>query len=415
MQMVKKNWGYFVGVLSLAFLVCTFAEILQNYVDLKNNSSAEAKQRLDASLEILKLIVSGIGTVATAAGGFILYLNFKVAERNVKLTQAKLRQESRKAIKDSALAQSRLITDRFSKAVEQLGDTKLAIQLGGIYSLERIAKDSPQDYWTVMQVLTAFVRQNSKLEDSNENSTMAKSKSAPKAEIQAVIAVIVKRKDPEGYSGSIDLRRTNLRKSDFTKASFVNASLGGSDFSSADLSGAFLDGADLSYCDLTGTKLNQSKMYQSSLSVTKLSSTTLNGADLSKVESSKAEFYGARGNNVIFDDAKLCDAKFGGTQLFASFRKAVLTKAYFGFARLAFSRFEGADLSEVDFSKAILTNTHFEGANLNKAILNGAFVTEADFRGAKNLDIEQIKLAKDFKSAHYDPDLKTQIESLPDE
>jgi len=55
------------------------------------------------------------------------------------------------------------ITDRFTKAIAQLGDTNLAIRLGGIYALERIARDSASDHWSVMEVLTAFVREYSHL------------------------------------------------------------------------------------------------------------------------------------------------------------------------------------------------------------------------------------------------------------
>jgi hypothetical protein len=50
----------------------------------------------------------------------------------------------------------RRITESFSKAVEQLGSDKLEVRLGGIYSLERISKESPDDYWTVMESLTAL-------------------------------------------------------------------------------------------------------------------------------------------------------------------------------------------------------------------------------------------------------------------
>jgi Protein of unknown function (DUF2934) len=55
----------------------------------------------------------------------------------------------------------RRITESFSKAVEQLGSDKLEVRLGGIYSLERISKESPDDYWTVMENLAAFVRERS--------------------------------------------------------------------------------------------------------------------------------------------------------------------------------------------------------------------------------------------------------------
>ena len=59
------------------------------------------------------------------------------------------------------------ITEHFTRAIDQLGATddkgkaRLEIRLGGIYGLERIAKDSPErDYSTIMEVLTAYVRSN---------------------------------------------------------------------------------------------------------------------------------------------------------------------------------------------------------------------------------------------------------------
>jgi uncharacterized membrane protein (DUF485 family) len=51
------------------------------------------------------------------------------------------------------------ITDRYSKAIEQLGDDQLTIRLGGIYALERIARDSERDHPTVVEVLSAFVQE----------------------------------------------------------------------------------------------------------------------------------------------------------------------------------------------------------------------------------------------------------------
>ena len=50
------------------------------------------------------------------------------------------------------------ITDRYTKAIEQLGSDKLDVRLGGIYALDRIAKDSPADRATIAEVLTAYVR-----------------------------------------------------------------------------------------------------------------------------------------------------------------------------------------------------------------------------------------------------------------
>ena len=60
------------------------------------------------------------------------------------------------------VAQEGQITERFTRAIEQLGDEKLAVRLGGIYALERIARDSERDHWPIMEVLTAFVRENAR-------------------------------------------------------------------------------------------------------------------------------------------------------------------------------------------------------------------------------------------------------------
>ena len=50
------------------------------------------------------------------------------------------------------------ITDRFSKAIEHLGSDKLDLRLGGIYALERIARDSVRDQGPILEVLTAYAR-----------------------------------------------------------------------------------------------------------------------------------------------------------------------------------------------------------------------------------------------------------------
>ena len=54
------------------------------------------------------------------------------------------------------------VTDRYTKAIEQLGSDKLDVRIGGIYALERIARDSAKDHPTVMEVLTAFIREHSR-------------------------------------------------------------------------------------------------------------------------------------------------------------------------------------------------------------------------------------------------------------
>jgi hypothetical protein len=48
------------------------------------------------------------------------------------------------------------LTDRYTKAVEQLGSDKIEVQLGGIYALERLMRDSSTDQPTIVEVLAAY-------------------------------------------------------------------------------------------------------------------------------------------------------------------------------------------------------------------------------------------------------------------
>jgi Pentapeptide repeats (8 copies)/Protein of unknown function (DUF2934) len=64
----------------------------------------------------------------------------------------------------------RRLTESYSTAVTQLASDKLEERLGGIYTLESISKESPDDYWTVMETLTAFVRERSRRNEAERTS-----------------------------------------------------------------------------------------------------------------------------------------------------------------------------------------------------------------------------------------------------
>ena len=137
------------------------------------------------------------------------------------------------------------------------------IRLGGIYALERIARDSDKDHWPIMEVLTAYVRDNAPwlpeeaqpLPDgqalvlqSPEMHTHASStaegpalRSTP-TDIQAILTVIGRRTRSPNREGEyrLDLHNTDLR--------------------SADLDGAHLEGADLFRAHLEGANLFQAHL-----------------------------------------------------------------------------------------------------------------------------------------------------------
>jgi len=53
------------------------------------------------------------------------------------------------------------ITDRFGDALEKLSEKENILKrIGGIHALESIAKDSPRDYWRIMEIFAGFIRLN---------------------------------------------------------------------------------------------------------------------------------------------------------------------------------------------------------------------------------------------------------------
>lgn len=49
------------------------------------------------------------------------------------------------------------ITDRIGQAVEQLGNTNVAVRMGAIHSLERVMRDSEEDRVMIMRTLNAYL------------------------------------------------------------------------------------------------------------------------------------------------------------------------------------------------------------------------------------------------------------------
>jgi hypothetical protein len=125
------------------------------------------------------------------------------------------------------------------------------VRLGAIYALEHIAFDSSRDHWTIMEVLTAYVRQNapkpSQVPTKEENEkAIAK---GPATEIQAILTVLGRRRRSRRREQSfLDLGRSDLRGASLAwahveRASFDGAHVEGARFSQAPVEGATYVGA----------------------------------------------------------------------------------------------------------------------------------------------------------------------------
>jgi len=219
-------------------------------------------------------------TWAQIIGGFGLLLGLYFTWRRIEISQQEL-----EATRDQQ------VTERFTRAIDQLGAAddkgrkKLEIRLGGIYALERIARDSlamehypGRDYSTVMEVLTAYVRENTHQgpglsKGTSEAASPSNTATAeadegskqptppeprrPTADIQAILDVLGRTQAlvPEEYRTRLDLHEANLVGANLVGANLAGADLRGANLREADLLKADLQQADLESADLLGADL----------------------------------------------------------------------------------------------------------------------------------------------------------------
>ena len=201
-------------------------------------------------------------TLAQMVGGAVLLGGLYFTAQTLRVSQQTL-QNSQEGLR---ISQEGQITDRFTKAIEQLGksgDENLAIRLGGIYALERITKDSAEkDHWTVMEVLTAFVRERAPLKEQPQEESSGpggtktnQPRPAPPTDIQAVLTVLGRRTRTygKGESQRLDLSWTNLQGANLQGANLQAANLYHATLQGAHLQGATLRGAG----GLTQEQVNQ--------------------------------------------------------------------------------------------------------------------------------------------------------------
>jgi hypothetical protein len=193
----------------------------------------------------------------------------------------------------------RRITETFSKAVEQLASERAEVCVGGIYTLERLALEvianQPTDgaddpvsdlYWTIIETLTAFVRERARWKeqqpaaldmtpqsDPGTQSDEAHPRPEPATDIATVLEVIRRRPDA-GRAREKKQRnwRINLRATDLRGAYLWEAHLEDANLFRAHLEGAFLAMAHL----------ERANIWEAHLEGTDLFLTYLEGVDLAR-------------------------------------------------------------------------------------------------------------------------------------
>jgi Pentapeptide repeats (8 copies) len=220
------------------------------------------------------------------------------------------------------------VTDRYTKAIEQLGSGKLDVRIGGIYALERIARDSTKDHPTVMEVLAAFIREHSREQWPPSDAGSPGQERLTPPDVRAAVTV-VSRRDAKRDISPIDFTGANLADARLTGANLAGVNLGGANLAGANLADAVLTIVNLSGANLAGARLTGANLAGASLGSADLTRADLGGSVLTRANLWSADLTGAVLTGAVLTGAVLTGADLTGADLAgANLTDATLTGAW---------------------------------------------------------------------------------------
>ena len=297
------------------------------------------------------------------------------------------------ADRQAKTAQESLLNERYQRGAEMLGNEVLSVRLGGIYALQRLAEEHPEQYHVqIMRLFCAFARFPTKDDGRGAGQVLNESGRIldVRQDVEAIIQSIgIRSKFQMGlereHGFKLDLQwavlpRIQLLDLDLSNAFMQHCQLPGANIANSDLTDTFLNDADLSGAEFHNVTFRR----------TGFSTTNLVGAMLQEAKMVRVGFH----NKTNLSGANLDRANLTG----AIFENAILTDAFLTGAILPDAGFLGAELQGARLMNADLTGAHFLNANLHKANLAGANVSGVEFsnrghQAAKGLTQAQLDQA----------------------
>src|SRR5262249_21472271 len=314
MPPVSYSMLFLIGAVAILVTIIIVGIVLHFIPKRRAAAVAETNASIKPD-ELFKIENEARKTLSQIIGGIVLIIGLLFTGVNLAVTQ-------REAERSRSLDQEGQITDRFTKAINQL-DSKNAIELrlGGIYALERIAKDSERGHWTIMEVLTAYVREHASREKQGNSmkpsagrrarNTKQEENAKPPTDIQAVLTVIGRRKIPEmGETGKLNLRGTILPNVDLE-----DANLSGANLAYAILLGANLSGSNLAEAGFSRANLRGAYFISTNLAGAYFDEADLRGAYILGTNLAGAVFFGVDFSGAHFSELENGESSFGRTDL----------------------------------------------------------------------------------------------------
>jgi len=229
------------------------------------------QEYLKAVADARTLILQTVGGVAVAIGAYATWRRLRISEDELHATR------------------DGQVTERFTRAIEQLGSANLDVRTGAIFALARIADNSPTDRDAVIATLSAFARSHSPW--SREHAEAADSTlpadlptlATRASDVQSAISVLGRLPRTAVTEWirlpSTDLRRARMWQLNLDRGLFGSSNLRGARLWDSSLVGADLGFADLRDTDLAGADLSHAILWGTDLRGARLTGARLQGAE----------------------------------------------------------------------------------------------------------------------------------------
>ncbi len=285
---------------------------VQKYKELPEEKRAEMEN------DFRKTLIDTTTGLALVFSLVFTWAQLRDTQRQASETQKSATKQLQLAERQLAASQQDYLTRQFGSALSQFGDsTNAQVRLAGIFGLEEVANQAPNERMPILRTLTAFIR------DARSST---------------------RRLVPPGRCDSLPLPTTVQTALDVLRRQSWNITdrqqrFNRIDVSNSDMDNASLDSADLRWADFSGSHLRRATFEEAS----KLSHAIFRSAHLED-----ATFAGDSLVHADFTGASMCRAALDD---------AVLDSASFVLANLEHAKLYGASLRDANFDGADLSAT----------------------------------------------------------
>nr|WP_208903805.1 pentapeptide repeat-containing protein [Streptomyces incarnatus] len=283
-------------------------------------ASVPAQDRLTAVNDVRTTLLQAVGGMVVLFGAYATWRQLRVSQDGLRATQ------------------EGYVTDRFSRAVDQLGSDKLETRIGGLHALWRIAEHSARDREAVISIQAAYLRTHLPWPPAGPGAPAAD------APINDVVPLEIRAADAQVALTGLGVLLLQPREQ-----SWINLSV--TDLRRADCDGLWLHEVNFDRSCMEAAGLYHANLTQASLVSVNLRHADLRTAILRRARCVLADLRGARLVETDLRDADFTEADLREANL----RKADAGGAVFHRTDLRLADLRGSDLSTADLLQARLT------------------------------------------------------------